>query len=130
MAAGAGAGGREALASRGAGGAKCKLSPAQLAELEAVLDAGPAASGYADQCWTLARITDLARRRFRVEYTLAGMDVLLHRIGWSVQVPARRAAERDEAAIATWKQETWPVIKALPGTRAPGWSSRTSRARA
>ena len=31
-----------------------------------------------------------------MEYTLAGMDVLLHRIGWSVQVPARRAAERDE----------------------------------
>jgi transposase len=124
------AGGREALASKGAGGVKCKLSLAQLAELEAVLDAGPAASGYLDQCWTLARITDLARRRFRVEYTLAGMDALLHRIGWSVQVPARRAAERDEAAIATWKQETRPVIKALPKPRAPGWSSRTSRARA
>jgi hypothetical protein len=31
-----------------------------------------------------------------VEYTLAGTAVLLHRIGWSVQVPARRAAERDE----------------------------------
>ena len=30
-------------------------------------------------------------------YTLAGLDLLLHRIGWSVQVPARRAAERDEA---------------------------------
>ena len=41
------AGGREALASKGAGGAKCKLSPGQLAELEAVLDAGPAACGYA-----------------------------------------------------------------------------------
>ena len=37
-------------------------------------------------------------RRFGVEYTLAGLDVLLHRLGWSVQVPARRAAERDEAA--------------------------------
>jgi transposase len=49
------AGGREALASKGAGGAKCKLSPAQLAELEA----GPAACGYADQCWTLARIVEL-----------------------------------------------------------------------
>ena len=34
-------GGREALASKGAGGAKCKLTPAQVAELEAVLDAGP-----------------------------------------------------------------------------------------
>ncbi|MCW2931734.1 MAG: transposase, family [Actinomycetia bacterium] len=94
-------GGREALASRGAGGAKCKLSPAQLAELEAALDAGPAFWGWdEDQCGTLARITDLAWRRFRVQYTLAGMDLLLHRIGWSVQVPARRAAERDEAAIA------------------------------
>jgi hypothetical protein len=37
-------------------------------------------------------------RRFRVQYTLAGTDLLLHRIGWSVQVPARRAGERDEAA--------------------------------
>jgi transposase len=85
------AGGREALASKGAGGAPCKLSPAQLSELEAVLDAGPAAAGYADQCWTLARVAEQAWRRFGVEYTLAGMDVLLHRIGWSVQVPARRA---------------------------------------
>jgi transposase len=103
------AGGREALASKGAGGAQCKLSPAQLAELEAVLDAGPGACGYEDQCWTLARIADLVWRRFRVEYTLAGLDLLLHRIGWSVQVPARRAAERDEAAIAAWREETWPV---------------------
>ena len=90
------AGGREALASKGAGGAKCKLTAAQVAELEEVLDAGPAAAGYVDQCWTLARVADQAWRRFGVEYTLAGMDVLLHRIGWSVQVPARRAAERDE----------------------------------
>src|SRR5271154_182470 len=36
------AGGREALASKGAGGAKCKLTDAQLAELETVLEAGPA----------------------------------------------------------------------------------------
>jgi transposase len=34
-------GGKAALASRGAGGAPCKLSPAQLGELEAMLDAGP-----------------------------------------------------------------------------------------
>jgi len=46
-----------------------------------------------------------------VEYTLAGLDVLLHRIGWSVQVPARRAAEQDEDRIARWREETWPVIK-------------------
>ena len=123
------AGGREALASRGAGGAKCKLSEAQVAELEAVLDAGPAACGYDDQRWTLARVAEQVWRRFGMEYTLAGMDVLLHRIGWSVQVPARRAAERDEDKVARWREETWPVIKGRRRTWAPGSASRTSPAR-
>jgi transposase len=107
------AGGRQALASKGAGRARCKLTPAQLGELEAVLDAGPAAWGWQDQCWRLARIGERVCERFGVDYTLAGLDVLLYRIGWSVQVPARRAAERDEDAIAAWREETWPVIKAF-----------------
>jgi putative transposase len=124
------AGGKEGLASKGAGGAKCKLTEVQLAELEAALEAGPAVWGWdEDQCWTLARITGLVRRLFREDYTLAGMDLLLHRIGWSVQVPARRAAERNEAAVTAWKEETWPVIKEPSRSRARGWSSRTSRAR-
>src|SRR4029077_18911155 len=88
------AGGREALASRGAGGAACKLTQGQVAELEAVLEQGPAAAGYADQCWTLARIAEQCWRRFGVEYTLAGTAVLLHRIGWSVQVPGPPRAAR------------------------------------
>ena len=131
MAAGVGRRGRPALASRGAGGAKCKLSPAQLRELATLLDAGPAVHGWdEDQCWTLARITEVVRRRFGVDYTLAGMDLLLHRIGWSVQVPARRAAERDEARIAAWREETWPVIKGRRRTWAPGSVPETNLARA
>src|SRR5512135_1490906 len=125
------AGGRAALASKGAGGAQCKLTPGQLQELETVLDAGPAAWGWEeDQCWTLARIAELVRRRFGVDYTLAGLDVLLHRIGWGVQVPARQAAERDEAWIAVWREETWPVVKGRRRTWVPGWSLRTNPARA
>jgi transposase len=115
------AGGKAALASRGAGGARCKLTPPQLRELETVLDAGPAASGWdEDQCWTLARVAEVIVTRFRVNYTLAGVDLLLHRIWWSVQVPARRAAERDEAKIAAWREETWPVVKGRRWTWAPG----------
>ena len=125
------AGGRAALASRGAGGMKCRLTGSQLRELESVLDAGPAVSGWdEDQCWTLARIAEVIRARFKAEYTLAGVDLLLHRMGWSVQVPARRAAERDEARIAGWRQQTWPVIKKQRRTWAPGSASRTSQARA
>jgi transposase len=37
------AGGRPALASKGAGGAHCRLSRAQLGELQVLLEAGPAA---------------------------------------------------------------------------------------
>jgi hypothetical protein len=96
-----------------------------------VLEAGPATWGWdEDQCWTLARIAELVRRRFRVDYTLAGVDLLLHRIGWSVQVPARQAAERDEAAIAAWKEADWPVVKGRRRTWAPGSASKTSLARA
>ncbi len=39
------AGGRAALASSGAGGAKCKLTAAQLRDLQTVLDAGPGSPG-------------------------------------------------------------------------------------
>ncbi|HEY6276834.1 MAG TPA: winged helix-turn-helix domain-containing protein [Streptosporangiaceae bacterium] len=47
-----------------------------------VLDAGPAAWGWdEDQCWTLARIAEVVRRRFGVDYTLAGLDLLLHGSG-------------------------------------------------
>src|SRR6478735_5299725 len=74
-------GGRAALASRGAGGARTKLDDAQLDRLVAELDRGPAVHGWTDQRWTLDRITLLVRRLFRVSY-------LLRRIGWSPQVPA------------------------------------------
>ncbi len=115
------AGGRVALASKGAGGAKCKLTAPQLRELETVLDAGPAAWGWdEDQCWTPARIAEVIRGRCKVDYTLAGVGLLLHRTGWSVQVPARRAAERDEARIAAWREETWPAVKGRRRTWVPG----------
>src|SRR4051812_24590974 len=121
------AGGRPALASKGAGGARCRLSPAQLEELETLLDAGPAAWGWVDQCWTLARIAAVVRERFGVDYTLPGVDLLLHRLGWSVQVPARRAAERNEERIAAWREESWPVIKGRGGPGRLG--SRRGRVR-
>src|SRR4051794_11786343 len=120
------AGGRPALASKGPGGARCRLSRAQLDEPQALLDAGPAAEGWTDQCWTLPRIAAVVRTRFGVDYTLPGLDLLLHRLGWSVQVPARRAAERSEEQIAAWREETWPQIKRGRRTWVPGWSSKTS----
>lgn len=105
------AGGVAALASRGPGGATCRLGPGQVDRLRAELARGPAAHGFADQRWTLARIALLIGRLFHVRYTLRGVSYLLHRIGLSPQVPARRAAERNEAAIAAWRGETWAKVR-------------------
>ena len=106
------AGGKAALASKGAGGAACRLSPAQLARLRAELDKGPAVHGWAeDQRWTLERVTTLIGRLFHVRYTLRGTSYLLHRIGFTPQVPVHRAAERDEAAIAAWRDVTWVKLR-------------------
>jgi putative transposase len=101
------AGGADALASKGPGGSRCRLSASQLGRLQSELELGPAAHGWADQRWTLARVTALIGRLFHVRYPLRGTSYLLHRIGFTPQVPIHRATERDENAIAGWRTETW-----------------------
>lgn len=48
-----------------------------------------------------------------MRYTPRGVSYLLHRVGWSPQVPQHVAAERDEVQVQTWVKETWPDIKGL-----------------
>lgn len=105
------AGGTAALASAGSGGADCKLSAEQRDQLAGALDEGPVVHGWADARWTLARVAELIERLFGVGYTLRGVSYLLHRMGYSLQVPARRAVERDHQAIMTWHRLRWPAVK-------------------
>ena len=106
------AGGEAALASKGPGGNPCKLEAGQLARLRAALDAGPAAYGWEqDQRWTLARVAALVLRLFGVSYSLRGMSFLLHRLGFTPQIPAHRAVERNEDAIAEWRSQTWAKVR-------------------
>ncbi|WP_435191472.1 IS630 family transposase [Streptomyces sp. bgisy126] len=76
-----------------------RLSQKQFARLEAELAKGPTAHGWEDQRWTLARVKTVIGRRFHLTYTIQGVRKLLVRNGWSCQVPAWRAMERDDAAV-------------------------------
>ncbi|MFD7669291.1 winged helix-turn-helix domain-containing protein [Streptomyces sp. NPDC059788] len=103
-------GGVPALASKGPASLPV-LSDELFAVLERELDMGPLAHGWPDQTWTLSRIRTLIGRRFHKSYTVQGVAALLKRHGWSCQVPARRAVERDEQAVAGWVKGTWPRVE-------------------
>lgn len=105
------AGGVEALAARRNPGRPPKLTDAQRQALEQELLRGPQAQGYATELWTLARIRHLIHDLFGVWYHEAHVWLLLGRLGWSCQKPARRAKQRDEAAIERWRKVRWPQIK-------------------
>ncbi|MER6916043.1 winged helix-turn-helix domain-containing protein [Streptomyces sp. NPDC000594] len=105
-----------------------KLREALFTVLEEELAKGPVAHGWPDQTWTLARIRTLIGRRFRKAMTLSGIAQMLRRHGWSHQVPARRALERDEAAVAGWVKDVWPRVEAPRRRSGPGSSSRTKPA--
>jgi transposase len=105
-----------------------KLSDALFTALEQELDKGPVAHGWPDQTWTLSRIKTLIGRRFHKSMTLSGIGQMLRRHGWSHQVPARRAVERDEATVAGWVKETFPQVEAPRRRGAPTSSSRTKQA--
>jgi transposase len=120
------ASGTDGLRSKGPSGPVPRLSDAQLAEIEQVLLKDPTANGFVGELWTLERIALVIWRLTSMRHHPAHVWALLrHRLGWSVQRPVRRAAERDQAAIDRWVKERWPAIKQTPNDAEPAWSSST-----
>lgn len=117
-------GGPSALHSRGSA-ARPTLSEDLVAVLEAELSKGPVAHGWPNQTWTLERIKTLIGRRFHKSMTLSATAQMLHRHGFSHQVPARRAVERDEEMVTGWVKETWPQVEAPRRRSGPSSSSKT-----
>jgi transposase len=104
-------GGPEALRHRSHPGAARRLSPEQLARLPELLHRGTEAYGFRGQVWTRSRIAAIVQLAFGISYHPRHVGRLCHVIHWSPQKPARRACQRDETAIARWREETWPAIK-------------------
>ena len=119
-------GGTEALASCGPVGQRCKLSVRCQEKLAEYLEEGPAVHGWnEDQVWTGARVATLIGRKFHVSYSVSGATRLMHRLGFTPQVPARRAAERDEQAVTAWREATWAQVKPPGRPAGAGSASRT-----
>jgi transposase len=106
-------------------GRPAALSAAQLARVRQAVLAGPQAHGFRTNLWTCQRaaqvVAQLTGRRFHRSHVWR----LLGQLGFSCQKPVGRARERDEAAIAEWKNSTWPALKKRPGAKAARSSSST-----
>jgi transposase len=116
-------GGKRALAPKPVPGRPSRLTKAQQARLLRHLLAGAMAHGYRTDLWTTLRIAEVVRAKFGVRYHRDHVGRLLHSLDWSCQKPDRRAMQRDEEAIAQWKDRAWPRIKKLPRGWAPISSS-------
>jgi len=113
------AGGDAALSAKPVPGRRRKLGDAERERLLKLLLKGALAYGFPNDLWTLKRIASVIRKEFGVKYHPNHVWRLLRGLGWSCQVPERRAVQRDEKAIAHWKRYKWPHIKKRRTTWGP-----------
>ena len=118
-------GGTPALRGAGRAGRLPRLNERDLTRVERELVKGPLASGYPSDLWTLVRVGEVIERVTGVSYHPGHVWRILTRLGWSRQRPARRALERDDAAIEHWAKVEWTRVKKTPDGERPGSSSRT-----
>lgn len=60
--------------------------------------------------WTRQAVRELIRVRFGIKLSIRGVGEYLSRWGYTPQKAARRAYERDDAAVAAWLAEEYPKI--------------------
>jgi transposase len=103
--------GPETLLARPAPGHPPKLSPAQKDLIPEFLWHGAEAYGFRGDVWTCARVAKVIEEEFAVRYHKGHVSRLLRELGWTPQMPIRRAVQRDEEAIRLWRAEVWPALR-------------------
>jgi transposase len=104
-------GGLEALRARPAPGHPPKLAPTQKRLIPEFLWHGPEAYGFRGEVWTCSRVARVIEEEFGVRYHKDHVGRLLKELGWTPQVPIRRAIQRDEEAIERWREAVWPQLR-------------------
>ena len=103
--------GWEALLEGHRSGRPKELSPAQLAQLDDLLDSGPVAYGFSSGVWTSPMIARVIAEEFAVDYHPGHVRKVLKALGFSVQRPRRKLAKADPAQQDRWQRYTYPRLK-------------------
>jgi transposase len=110
-------GGIDALRAMPVPGRPARLDDEQLQALGRVLLDKPTDHGFGTELWTLKRVGVVIERLYGVKFSQTHIWRILGGLGFSVQKPERRAIERNEEAVQTWKRRTWPALKKKPSAK-------------
>src|SRR5919106_1967724 len=106
-------GGLEVLKAKPVPGRPPKLSGAQLQRIYTlVVGNDPRQLRFAFALWTRVMVRELIRREFGVRLSEVSVGRLLRKLGLSPQRPLYRAYQQDPEAVARWKAETYPQLRA------------------
>jgi transposase len=105
------AGGETALRARKSTGSPRRLSTEERQRIPGLLERGAESFGFRGDLWTCPRVAKVIERELGVKYHPAHVSRILKELGWTPQKPIRRAKQRKEAEIQSWKTERWPELK-------------------
>jgi transposase len=100
-----------ALLAHAHSGRPSELTPEQKHLIPDLLSHGAEAYGFRGNAWTNRRVAKIIEWEWSVEYHRSHVSRLLKELGWTPQLPVVRASQRDERAIALWRQEKWSELK-------------------
>ena len=109
------ANGAEALRGKVHPGPSPKLTAKQVEKVRSLVLKGATANGFTNELWTGARVAQLIRDKFQVNYHNNYLPHLLQTMGFSCQKPERQARQRDDEAVARWVAQDWERIKKKRG---------------
>jgi transposase len=107
-------GGIDALRAVPERGRPAQLDEQQLAALRATLLQSPTSQGFGTELWTLKRVGAVIERLHGVRFGQTKIWRILGSLGFSPQKPEKRAIERNDEAVRSWKRSTWPALKKKP----------------
>ena len=111
-------GGIDALRAVPERGRPAQLDEPQLATVRATLLRSPTEHGFGTDLWTLKRVGAVIERLHGVRFGQTQVWRILGALGFSPQKPEKRALERNEDAVRSWKRSTWPRLKKKPSGKA------------
>lgn len=110
-------GGIDALRAVPLRGRPAQLNQAQREQLRRAILQNPTEHGFGTELWTLKRVGVVIKRLHGVAFSQAQIWRILGSLGFSPQKPDKRAIERNEDVVRSWKRNKWPALKKKPPER-------------